>query len=246
MSRFPGEFFAAAVPFLRGEQSCAELEKRLGPSPSGAHRLGHYRTLMRRNVSLILSSLYPTIRALCAAQSETLFSELVSAYDKQYPANYCEPNQFGRHFSEFLSQRATEFAFSPLWEDVADYEWSRYAVGIALTFVEPLGFHENVKPSSAEANFVVRQYDCDVIAIAQSARRGDESLVVQEQATSVILYREPEKKSSRAFVASPVQLLAIARFVNPALPIPEQLEGTGVLERAETGLKERGILGPLP
>lgn len=246
MSAFPDTFFASLVPFLRGKRTSQQLAQELGESPSGHHRVGYYRTLMQRNVSLILSSLYPTIRALCAEQREGLFQEIVAAYDEAHPADYCEPNQFGRHFSEFLGKHAAEWGFSPLWEDVADYEWARYAVGIAPTFTEPLGFFENEAPASPESNFVVRQYDCDVIAICQSLRSGGSKSGLQEQATSVILYRDLEKKHSRAFVASPLQLLAIARRLNPELPIPEQLQGTDLLEQATRGLQERGLFGPIP
>ncbi len=98
-------FFDEIVPFLRGEIDEAELEKRLGPSASGSRRLAFYRVLMQRDVALILRQLFPATRALISRVKPGLWVSWVEEYTRAHPAHHYEPNQFGAHFPDFVSER---------------------------------------------------------------------------------------------------------------------------------------------
>ncbi len=247
MNEFPERFFSAVVPFLRGEQSVEELCCELGASQSGPARLQYYRTLMTRNVSLILTSLYPTIRRLCELKNKALFFELAAEYDRVHPAAHFEPNQFGRHFSEFLQSRREEFGLPLFCEDIADYEWCLYAVGITKTFVEPLGYQElQVAQASVDAPvhenpFVVRQYECDVIDVVKRCHAGEADLKLGETPCSVVLYRDASRGTGRAFKATTVDLIALARRTNPEFLTPLALRESDLLKEAEERLEQRGL-----
>ncbi len=247
MNEFPERFFSAVVPFLRGEQPVEQLCRELGAGKSGPARLQYYRTLMTRNVNLILSSLYPTVRRLCELQSETLFFELAAEYDRDHPAAHFEPNQFGRHFAEFLQGRSGEFGLPPFYEDVADYEWCLYAIGISTTFVEPLGYQElqvgqaSVDTTFTENPFVVRQYECDVIDVVRRCHAGEADLKFGEVPCSVVLYRDANRGTGRAFKATTVDLIALARRTNPEFQTPSELSESDLLTEAEERLERRGL-----
>jgi hypothetical protein len=193
------EFFDAVVPMLRGETSSAEFEARVGSSRSGSRRVSFYRTLMRRNVRLLLGALYPHTRRAALGESPELWSNLVDRFDASHPASHWDVNEFGRPFPDFLGELARAGEVPACLEELADYEWICFAVG-----VEP---DENVRGLGLDRTLYVREYDHDVPSFVKKEETG----LPRAGSSVVIVYRSPEDKRARFLRPTPVELCVIAR-----------------------------------
>ena len=126
-------FFAHWVPVLRGECSASDAQRELGRSRSGEANLSFYRSLMERNATAILSSLFPATRAAFIRWAPGQWLRVAASYERAHPATSYEPNEFGRQFPDFLggARRAGEPLLAAL-EEIADYEWALYALGAGV------------------------------------------------------------------------------------------------------------------
>lgn len=193
------EFFAAVVPMLRGDIDVAQFEARMGPSRSGAKRVGFYRTLMQRNVRLLLAALYPQTRRAALGEAPALWSELVDRFDASHPASSWNVNEYGRPFPDFLGELARAGELPAYLEEVADYEWICFAVG-----VEP---DENVRGLGLDRTLYVREYDHDIPTFVKKEEPGRP----RPGSSVVMVYRSPEDKRARFLRPTPLELCVLAR-----------------------------------
>jgi hypothetical protein len=242
MLDFPGEFFSALVPFLRGDGGVAQLTEQLGASSSGSARLNFYRTLMSRNVRQILALLYPTVQKLAEAQAPELFLHLVVHYDREHPATSREPNQFGPEFPDFLRAHSVRYELAPYFEEVADYEWCRYAAGFVRTFAEPFGFEELPPAGPDEPRFVVRQYEYNVLELTRRARASQSLIPALPSATVVVIHQDPVSGHARSFQPTALQLSLLAQASGLGSPALVLTESTQARASAREDLFLRGLL----
>jgi hypothetical protein len=157
-------FFAAAGAFMFGAADAKDLTARLGPSPSGSKRLALYPELVRRQRRGILDGLFPAVHAACDLAQSHLWDELARDYTRFYPPQHWEPNHFGDALSDFLAaRREAGAALPPYLEEIADYEYVRFAAGICDV---PDG-----DDLALERGTFVRLYDHDVLSFVEQVGR---------------------------------------------------------------------------
>jgi hypothetical protein len=222
-------FFEAMVPFLRGTHTAQQVEAELGASPSGTTRLAFYRTLIVRDVASILHALFPITRAALRANAPGLWGTWVAAYEAEHPAQHYEPNEFGRHFPDFVRVRAASDDGAPRYlHELSDYEWTCHAVGVAISLA----------PEDTE--LVIRHYDHDIPALVNgfTAARWVEP---QTGPVVVTVYPDPTTRYARVYRPTANDLLAIARRFGSVARSEVSVDALA-LDAAEQALIERGVL----
>jgi hypothetical protein len=148
---FPADFFRVVAPMLLGDRSAAEVERELGPCPSGTDALAFYAVLARRDVESVLERLFVATRAGARRARSGLWEELVGGYVRAHRSTHWEPNRFAAAFPDFVARRRVERGDVPhSLEEVADFEYARFEVTRSETR-EP----------------VLRQYEHDVRPFVQ-------------------------------------------------------------------------------
>jgi hypothetical protein len=206
-----GRFFEHWVPVLRGERSASEAQRALGGSRSPDADLSFYRTLMQRNTTGILASLFPATRAAFIALAPGHWLPTAARYERAHPATSYEPNEFGRNFPIFLA--AARAAGDPLLaalEEIADYEWTLYALGA--------GVRVDGDPALPAERYALRYYDFDAPRLVGELRTDRPLTPPEAQPTCVLLYRDRESQQGRAVYPSRAALLVLARRAGIATP----------------------------
>jgi len=221
--------------FLKGETSAEQFAGAVGESVSGRSRVQFYRTLIKRNVALILGQLHGATRTAAERYRPGLWSELIDEYARAHPPDHYDPSRFGAHLSAFLAARRQGGASLPAYlEEVADYQWCCYSVGVARS--TPCGADIGL-----ERTLFVRQYDHEIPAFVRAAlAEPADPLEPKPGVTTVLVYRHPETLRAKAYYPSPLGLAVIGRFAGRAVP----LDGIDAarIAAAERELRKAGVL----
>jgi hypothetical protein len=161
---------------------------------------------MGRNVRLILGALFPQTRLAALAESQQLWSDLVDRFDSKHPASHWDVNEYGRPFPDFLGGLARTGAVPDFLEEVADYEWICFAVGVESD--------EGVRGIGINRTLYVREYDHDVPSFVKSAKQGRPT----PGSCIVVVYRSPEDQRARFLRPSAAELCFIAARQSSATP----------------------------
>jgi hypothetical protein len=237
-------FYAEIAPLLVGDIDGAELERRLGPSPSGPDDLDFYRILLARNVDRILRDLFPTVHVLVEREQPGAWSALVRGYAKHARGRSVgpvrDPNRYGLWFSDFLAERrVADPSRSPVLEELADWHMCRYLAAVAPDQPEP-----GEDPDGFEVRVFVRGYSHPIPRFARALARDEPPAIPEPRPTTVVIYRsEREPRPVRAHMPTLAQLGALARRQGlapsgPLAGIPEP-----ALTEAHAQLRTLGILG---
>lgn len=228
-------FHQQVAHFLKGEITAEEFAARVGPSPSGLERLMFYRTLMRRNVALILGQLHGATRVAAERHRSGLWTALIREYTRVHPPDHCDPGHFGERLSAFLAARRAEDPSLPAYlEEVADYQWCCYAVGVAP-------FEPTRQDIGLDRTLFVRQYDHATPAFVRAALRDEVDPAEPElKSTPVLIYRHPQTLRAKVYYPSPLGLAVVARSAGRAVA----LEGVAAerLDSVERELRNQGVL----
>ena len=231
------QFHEGASAFLKGETSAEQFSGSVGASPSGLDRVRFYRTLMKRNVALILGQLHAATRTAAERYRPGLWTELTYDYVRVHPPDHYDPGRFGQHFSAFLSARRLDGADFPAYlEEVADYQWCGYAAGVATTTPtrDDIGL---------ERTLFVRQYDHEVPAFVRAVVSDSQPPARPKLGqTTVLIYRHPETLRAKVYYPSPLGLAVIGRCAGSAV----SLDGINArrIEGVERELERVGVLPP--
>jgi hypothetical protein len=205
-------FYVEIAPLLSGAIDGAELERRLGPSPSGADQLDFYRILLGRNVDRILRELFPTVHGLVEREQPGTWSALVrdyAGYARERSAGPLrDPNRYGLGFSDFLAERRTADPSCPrVLEQLADWHMCRYLAAVAPDQPEP-----GEDPDGFEQRVFVRGYSHPIPSFVRALARDKHATIPEPRATTVLIYRsEREPRPVRAHAPTLAQLGALAR-----------------------------------
>jgi len=223
-------FFAAMAPMLAGRIDAAQVESRLGPSPSGTAALGFYAELVRRNLHKILSDVFPSVRAVCHGDGgEGRWVQLAAAYADAHPGTGADPNLFAARFPQWL---ATQTGVPAVWTELADYEWTRL-----------IAFHAPDAASDVDGfdvRLFVRQYSSDIPRLAVAALRGEAPGA--EVPVLVAVFRHARTAHLGTFRLGAAGLAALAR--RRGLPLPASLGALSddAILQAQDALVEAGVL----
>lgn len=228
-------FFTSVVPFLRGEGSADGLLAALGPSPSGRARVELYPWLVQGSLDRILDDLFPALRAACELIRPGLFRDLQREYAAAQPPRHFELYRWGEGLSDFVAEWARREALPGHLEEVADFHYTRYR--LLTADVAP---HEQ----RLDETLHVRQYAFETPAFVVEAERGVARAAPAAVPKVYVLYRSLHDGTARWLVPTTPMLLAVTRFARPgAAPAALTAEvGDHDLERAQTTLRERGVL----
>ena len=232
------EFFAQMRPYLSGERDLPQVVEALGASPSGDDNFAFYRVLAERNLFKILFELYGPLRTLIVRQrSADTWRQLVREYvDTHLPAGH-HPNEAGGAFSDFLAARRQRETSQPtVWEEVADFCWTRTSVSSA-----PDGPGDGF-----EQRLHVRQYTHAVSHIVTLLERDAEAELPEPAPELIVIYRHWQTLETRLFRPSAAGLVALA--VRQGLPVPEPLKVVpdDHVVIADEQLVAHGVLSPKP
>ena len=226
-------FFGELVPFLRLERGVEDVSRTLGPSASGSARFAFYQTLMRRDLASILSNLFPALARVADRVRPGLWKEIVRSYSAAHAPRHWDPNRFGEGLSDWLSaRRAADAALPEFLEEIADFSFLEYVVGVA----------PDADPSDIGFDRVlfVRQYAHDIPRFVRALERDPMAPEPRSEPTNVIVYRDCESLRARVFYPTTAGLLALARRRGLETSVPAAL--TALVERADRDLVRHGIL----
>jgi hypothetical protein len=223
-------FFAAMAPMLAGRIDAAQVESRLGPSPSGTAALGFYTELVRRNLHKIVSDVFPAVRAICRTDGgEARWVQLATEYAVAHPGTGADPNHFAARFPQWLVQQS---GVPAVWAELADYEWTRL-----------LAFHApdvSADIDGFDARLFIRQYSSDIPRLAVAALRGE--VAAAEVPVLVAVFRHARTARLGTFRLGAAGLAALAR--RRGLPLPASLGALSddAIVQAADALVEAGVL----
>jgi hypothetical protein len=225
------KFHSVMAPFLRGESTAADVERLLGPSPSGTARLALYPLLVRRQATGLVDHFFRALAAALEVDTPGAFARLRDAYLVGHPPKSWEPNENLRAFPAFVSA----WQGAPSWAaEMADYAWARFVAMHADRVSGDVGLERAV---------FVRHYTHDVLAASRAnesttgasrtPRPAPETLVFARHAA------EGHLVTLTPSVAALFALLGASGEVLPPLP-PGVTEADLALELA--ALRKAGIL----
>lgn len=230
-------FFDAMGPMLRGQASPREVETQLATeSPSGTANLGFYATLAERNHFKILRDLFGPIRTLALRLDPALWPALVRDYTRKHPATHWDPNRFGALFSDYLAQRReADPAFPAVFEELADYFYTRYRV---FSCPDDVG-------DGFDQRLFVRQYTHAVPDVPDALASDPDLQRFEPSPTLVLIYRPLHETDVRLFHPTVVGLAALARRrgLESMPPVFEALSPQAI-DNAESELVRHGVLAP--
>jgi hypothetical protein len=235
------EFFAAMAPMLEGRASARHVEMALGPSASGTEALGFYAELVRRNLHKILSDVFPAVRAVARHLhgDDRAWAGLAAAYAAAHPGRGSDPNRFAEALPAWLRGRP-EFIgpWSELAVELADYEWTR-----VLAYHAP-----DVEGDGLEQRLFVRQYTCDIPALAHAVQHG--SFVPPTSRPRIVaIFRHARTLQLGVFHLGAAGLAALARRQGLATPpalaaLPESAVRSGLAALEAAGVLPGGMPSP--
>lgn len=226
-------FFDAIAPMLRHTAEPREIERALGPSPSGRAALGFYATLTARNHAKILSDVYGPLRRLITHTHPGLWKQLPPAYTAAYPASHADPNRFAASFCEFLAERRANVPAQPqVWEELADYLYVRLQAKHAAPV--PAG------DDGFDTRLFVRQYSFDLPTLLRELA-GDNAPAVAARPCVMLIFRHLRDHRVRTRMLDAPGLAAVARRQGP-LPAQFAALPPAELAAAEAKLVKRGAL----
>ncbi len=155
------EFFALMRPFLEGELSAEELERRLGKSGSGTSRLALYPVLVRRQKQSVLSQFYRAVAAACHAHEVGLWDRLLATFLAANVPDHWEPNRFAE---PFVAHVAREMELPAYLRELADFAWIRYSAMIAA--------HAENGRAGMDSSLFIRQYAHEIPDYTRGAEDG--------------------------------------------------------------------------
>ncbi len=227
-------FFDAFAPMLELKASAEDVERELGHSPSGTQRLGFYGVLARRNRFIALRQLCPSVRHAALALGPKVWEDLVTRYATTHPPDNPDPNRFAARLSDFIAaERAAGGAFPVYLEELADFEFTEWAVGVA-------DFEPSADDPGLDRTIHVRHYSHDVPRFVTDLREGKSPHAPTAEPRAVIIYRDVATQWARSFFPTPLGLAALARRAGRPLAIPDAM--LPAIEVAETELERHGIL----
>lgn len=236
-----GRFFAAMAPMLEGRASAREVEAAIGPSASGSDALAFYAELVRRNLHKILSDVFPAVRAVArhVHGDDRAWVGLAVDYAAAHPGRGGDPNRFAAAFPTWLRGRP-ELA-GPWAEpavELADYEWTRL-----------LAYHAaDVEGDGVDERLFVRQYTCDIPALAHAVLHGSFALPAARPRI-VAIFRHARTLQLGVFHLGAAGLAALARRQGLAMPpvlaaLPEAAVHSAVVALEAAGVLSPGISSP--
>jgi len=221
-------FHEAMAPFLRGDISAAELEQRLGPSPSGTSRLALYPRLVRRQSTGLVDHFFRALAAALERHEPGSFSLLRDAFLAAYPLSSWEPNENLRPFAPFVKTypNLPEWAF-----ELADFTWSRFLAAHADRTTGEVGLDLAV---------FVRHYRYDVASAFDEATPSTRALVL---APRTMVFARHRRTGRLVFVTPSVAALyALLGASGEELPPLPTGIGPHDVDRELLALREAGIL----
>ncbi len=219
-------FFETMEPFLRGRITAEEVERKLGPSASGAERLALYPRLVRAQHTGAVRRLFPALHRALEAHRTGLWAKIVDAYVAEHTDGRWNPSWFGEAMAEFLvAYREHEPDLPPFAEQLADFHW--------------LDFVLTADPRDLAVDVEVRHYTHDVPSYVRGRLEG----VPEEKAVTILAYRPADGRRMEVISATPAVLVALARAREEAVP---ELSALGIRERdvdkARRRLRRLGIV----
>lgn len=228
-------FHETMGPFLRGEISADEVERRLGPSPSGTARLALYPMLVQRQSRGLVDHFYRGLAAALEATGSASFARLRDAYLAAHPPQSWEPNANLAAFPAFV-RAATD---APAWAfEMADFAWSRFLALHAEHVAGDVGL---------ERAIFVRHYTHDVVAASTTNERRSGSApehpaIPSFGARTIVFARHATDGHVVVVTPSLGALYALLRASGEELPpLPAGLT-SAVLDEELLALRSRGLL----
>jgi hypothetical protein len=231
-------FFAALGPFLAGQSTAADVEARLGASPSGSRRLALYQKLVARQRALLLSSLFPGVRSLAQQLDAGLWEELVDAFSAEHPPTHWDPNRFGEPFGDFIAARREKGAKLPAYlEELADYYWVEYHVMVAPRPTPDDGV-------GLDHTLCVRHYTHDVRGFALAFSRGESPPPPEARSQPLVLCRSRTTEQLFVLHATAAAFAVLGRRTGPDPLAGRVLPGLdpATLQAVERELVAWGVL----
>lgn len=228
-------FFAAVVPYLRGETTVDRFFATLGPSTSPRERVEIYPWLVRGDLERIIDDVFPTLRAACEQSRPDLYAELKRRYADRRPPSHFELYRWGEGLADFVCAIAGAEGLPSYLEEIADFHYTRYRILTA-----------DVEPSEQRLDLTlhVRQYAFETPDFVAAAERGRVDGPPRSGAKVYLHYRSLIDGSARWMVPTTPMLLAVARFAQPTAA-PAALVASvsdGDLDLARASLRDRGVL----
>jgi hypothetical protein len=225
-------FHATMGPFLRGEISAEEVERRLGPSPSGTARLALYPRLVQRQARGLVDHFFRGLAAALEAASSTAFPRLRDAYLEARPPASWEPNANLAAFPAFVRDAPDV----PAWAfEMADFAWARFVAIHAEHVAGEVGLERSV---------FVRHYSHDVVAAsATNEGKGVGHRCVPPPTPRTVLFAR-HTTTGRFVVVTPSvgALFALLRAAGDELPPLPPVLTSAMLDDELAALRARGLL----
>ncbi len=231
-------FFDAMGALLLGKASVEQVERTLGPSPSGADRLAFYRDLVEWDHRHFLGKVYPRLASLAGSR----FEGLCDAYLAACPPSHWEPNRTGEGLAAWLEAGGARAHGLPAWaSDLARYEWVLFSVATAPEGDDP--------PRPVHGQLAVRPtFRADVYewGVAAWVASGAPSQRPPERRQHVVVsWRDPDTLLPRLLEATPWTLLvltAVEKGQDPALAALSLSAPADAAVQVTDDLVARGLL----
>ena len=233
-------FFAVMGGFLDGETSAEDVERALGPSPSGTARLALYAKLVGRQRRDVLDSLFPAVRHACASVRQGLWDELTRAFVRAHPPRHWEPNRLGEPMAEFLArQHQGDSSIPGYLEELADYAYIRFAVATATPAADGVGL---------DRTLFVRRYEHDVVAFTRAVKGTTSAEWPSSPAASACTLIVAWSTTALGVIELHPSLATLAaigrRLGDDRAALRADAPSENEVDRADHDLVVRGVLGP--
>lgn len=230
-------FFREIRPLLLGESAPERFLERLGPSPSGARRVGLYTRLVGNDLAAGLEGLYPAVHVAVDRVGKVKWRALVDAFYAAHPPAHWDLNRCGEGFPAFLAARRDADPAEPAFlAELADLAWTEYSVYTSATVIPGRGLNPTAE---------LRQYGHAVVPWASLAKKGTAEGLPAPGATAVLVYRNPETLLTKSIVADGMLLLALAKeqgVPSPAIAAAAEKAGPEAMAAARARLLRAGLL----
>jgi hypothetical protein len=167
-------------------------------------------------------------------QERPIWHELVMRFVSRQMPVHRDPNELARDLSDFLaSERANGWSIPAYLEEIADFEFSEWAVG-----VHP--FESSVDDPGLERTLLVRSYSHDIPAFVNAFRTRGAGALPAPVPTNVLIYRHVSTNLPCTFFPTALGLAVVARRAGKALALPAVTAAS--LDEAERELERHGVL----
>ncbi|HVY46384.1 MAG TPA: hypothetical protein VHB21_10920 [Minicystis sp.] len=233
-------FFAAALPYARGEISPDAFVDKVGPSASGTKRLALYPHIVLGDNRALLNKMFLGAQKATDRYRLGLWDRWLDEFQRQNPPTDWRVRLYGAPLFEFVKAKRAADPHQPLYlEELVDLAYTRASV-----LCHPVVEGDEVMDKTV----FVRQYTHTTPQYLNAVVDDPDIALPEAKPTIVIVFRSLKTQRPRFLYPNLGVMLALARRTNTGAELIAQFKNVteDMIALGEATLAEHGVLAPRP